>query len=423
MSRLAFILQIGHLLRRLARPGAAALLLAAAVVGGAAPAAASPPKLPVAAAAAFDLATGRFVYAYRADVRRPMASTTKIMTAKVVLDSGISLSKTVRVGSMHLRWDESGVGLKEGELLTVDELLQALLVASANDAARTLAVAVDGSEQAFVARMNATAVRLHLTRTRYRNPHGMDAAGHYTTARDLTLLAVVAMDDARFADYVRRRSIVLPDPAHKGRHLRARTTDTFMLAHPTWVFGVKTGYTDEAGSCLVSAGTYGGQRMIVTVLGAPDPSTRNDAVLALYRYARSLYTTWRSAAAGTVVRRALVPYARGSLALRLEAGYSVVVPPGAGVASTVTATRLARLPVAGGQALGTVAYAVDGKARDRRQLVAARSIPVPDWQTRLRYRVWHTWERPASLGDRIRGGWERVQDAFRAAGRWFSDLF
>ena len=101
----------------------------------------------MAAAAILDQPTGRFIFLLNASTERPMASTTKIMTAKVVLDSGVSLTKLVTVGVMNLANDESEVGLKAGEKLTIDQLLQALLVASANDSARTLAVAVSGTER------------------------------------------------------------------------------------------------------------------------------------------------------------------------------------------------------------------------------------------------------------------------------------
>ena len=91
-----------------------------------------------------------------------------------------------------------------------------------------------------------------------------------------------------------------------------------MLAHPSWVYGVKTGHTDQAGSCLVSAGTYRGQQMIVTVLGAPDPEQRDRALLALYRYGASLYKTWRSPAAGSPATTAAVPYSTEPVVLDLQ---------------------------------------------------------------------------------------------------------
>ena len=423
--RSLFALQIAHLLGGL-RSAAALLAATAALILPAHPARAAqsaPPRLPLAAACVLDVSTGRFVYEYRADTRRPMASTTKIMTGKVVLDSGIDLQRRVRVGGVHLRWDESNAGLKEGQTLSVDQLLQALLVPSGNDAARVLAVTVAGSEAAFVARMNASAKRLGLLDTHYSNSHGMDAPAHFTTARDLTRLALAAVQDPRFASYVRRTSILLPDSDGARRSRRIQTTDTFMLRHPTWVSGVKTGHTNGAGFCLVSMGKYGGQTMIVTAMGAPDVAARDAAVMRLYRYARSRYVAWRSRPAGTVVRRVAIPYARAALDLSLGRRFAVVVPPGARVSERVASPAVAALPVSAGRVLGKVTYAVDGTRRGERPLVAAQDIPGPEWQTRLRYRVWSAWQRPAALGERLAGGWRRAKEAARSAGEWLSGLF
>jgi serine-type D-Ala-D-Ala carboxypeptidase (penicillin-binding protein 5/6) len=405
----------------------AAALLAILAAAAARPVAAAaikpaPPSLPVAAAAILDRPTGRFIFLLNAGTERPMASTTKIMTAKVVLDSGVSLNKLVTVGTLNLASDESEVGLTAGEKLTVDQLLQALLVASANDAARTLAVAVGGTEKAFVAQMNATAAALGLKHTHYENPHGIDAPGHYTTARDLTRLAWVELKDPHFAGFVRKTSVVLPKPSGRG-HERFPTTNTFMLAHPGWVYGVKTGFTNDAGSCLVSAGTYKGQQMIVTVLGAPDPEQRNRALMALYRYGASLYKTWSSPAAGVTAATAAVPYSIASVALDLEAGFRTSLPPGARVTSTLSAPRVVTLPLAAGTALGSVTYRVDGQRRGQSRLTAARSVPLPDWQTRLRYRVWGTWHDADATGTWLQRGWRHVTDAFRAVGRWFNNVF
>ena len=216
-------------------------------------------------------------------------------------------------------------------------------------------------------------------------------------------------------------SVVLPDPS--GGYESFPTTDTFMLAHRSWVYGVKTGHTDLAGSCLVSAGTYEGKQMIVTVLGAPDPAQRDQAVLALYKYGASLYKTWRSPAAGAVAATAAVPYSTRPVALRLQAGFSTTVPPGARVTSTVSAPRTVKLPLAAGTTVGTVTYKVDGARRGSRRLTAARSVPLPDWQTRLRYRVWSTLHDSTATGDWLQRGWRHVTDAFRGIGRWFGSVF
>jgi D-alanyl-D-alanine carboxypeptidase len=375
-----------------------AVLLAAAMptavwpaTVAAAKAAAKPPVVKAAAVAVMDIPTGRFVYQLHADTRVAMASTTKIMTARVTMQSDLAAQQKVVVPPLNLSWDEMDVNLQSGQTLTIDELLQALLVASAGDAARTLAVAVAGSEETFVRRMNDEAAKLGLKNTQYKNSDGMDAKGHYTTAADLTRLAWVEMQDARFAAYVRMKACEVPQEG-KRKPARYPTTNTLMLAND-WVDGVKTGYTDDAGSCLVASGEYEGHRMIVTLLGAPDPQTRNADIQKLFRYAAGLYRTWRSPAAGFVYATATVPYSTTSLDIVLSSRYSVSLPPGAKVSSSVEAPSAAQPPVARRQELGRVTFKVDGKEWKERALLADRPIPVASWQSRLRYRLWQIWER------------------------------
>ncbi len=369
-------------------------LLAATLAGWLRPAVAlakdDPPKIEAAAVAVMDVPTGRFIYAYRADRRVPMASTTKIMTARLALES-LDPQQDVVVPPLDMRWDEMDVNLSPGQVLPAEKLMEALLVASGGDAAKTLAVAVAGSEKAFVEQMNREAQELGLDDTHYANSHGLDAAGHYTSAHDLSLLARLEMEDPEFARYVAMPSTTIPqqdDP----KPLKVESSNTLMLRNE-WVDGVKTGYTNKAGSCLVASGDYEKHDMIVTVLGAPDPETRNQDVVKLFKYGASLYTMWRSPEAGHVMASASVPYSRLPLDIVLAGRFSVSIPPGAEVSSDVTAPRVAEPPVAGDEELGRVVYKVDGTVRDERALLADRAVPTADWRSRLRFRLARVWQR------------------------------
>jgi D-alanyl-D-alanine carboxypeptidase (penicillin-binding protein 5/6) len=367
----------------------------------AAKAAAKPPSVDAAAVAVMDIPTGRFIYQVNGDKRLPMASTTKVMTARVTLVSDLAPNQEVVVPPLNLSWDEMDANLQAGQTLTVDQLLQTMLVASAGDAARTLAVAVAGSEEAFVRRMNDQAALLGLKNTHYANSDGMDAPGHYTSAADLTELARLELQVPRFAEYVKMKSVQVPREG-KQKPATYPTTNTLMLANE-WVDGVKTGYTDDAGSCLVASGDYEGHHMIVTLLGAPDPQSRNADIVELFKYAAGLYRTWRSPAAGFVYATATVPYSHTSLDIVLADRYSVSLPPGAKVTDSVSAPVAARPPVTGEQQLGRVVFRVDGKKWDERALLADRAIPVAGWQSRLRYRLGQIWERGReALADSVR---------------------
>jgi D-alanyl-D-alanine carboxypeptidase (penicillin-binding protein 5/6) len=201
------------------------------------------------------------------DERRAIASTTKMMTALVVLER-TSPDELVTVSAEAAAVGEAEIGLVAGEVLTVGDLMVALLVDSANDAAMALAEHVGGSEEGFVALMNERAARLGLTNTRFANPHGLDDPGHYSTARELLAIALAGMDDPTFAELVATRRAPFPSTP-EGREREALTTNTLLRSYPG-TFGVKTGFTGEAGLALVAAAQQGERRVYAVVLGSDD---------------------------------------------------------------------------------------------------------------------------------------------------------
>lgn len=202
-----------------------------------------------------------------ADTRRSMASTTKIMTALVALQYG-NLDDEVTISQRAADVGEAEAGLVAGEVLTLRELLTAMLVRSANDAAVAVAEGVGGSVQAFVDLMNAKAQELGLENTHYENPHGLDAIGHFTTARDLLTLAKTAMQNPLFATLVRIQTVRLPD-APNGTQRIIHTTNE-LLGSYEGAIGVKTGYTDAAGHVLVAAAERNKRRLYAVVMGSTD---------------------------------------------------------------------------------------------------------------------------------------------------------
>src|SRR6266498_2825235 len=176
----------------------------AGVTGAVAPPPIAPPGIEARAALLADEATGQVLYERSSSEPRAMASTTKVMTALLALER-LDQSRTVVIGPEAPKVGEESLRLRQGERLTVRQLLLGLLVKSANDAAAALAVAVDGSEAAFVRDMNRKAVELQLTSTHYVTPYGLDRPGHQTSARDLAHLWEVAMRRADFRALVSMR--------------------------------------------------------------------------------------------------------------------------------------------------------------------------------------------------------------------------
>jgi D-alanyl-D-alanine carboxypeptidase (penicillin-binding protein 5/6) len=359
-------------------PGRIAVGLIAVVallgaVAGRPPQAAAAPPPPVSAKAyvIMDQQTGVVLASQNADERLPMASTTKIMTGLLVLERFRNFDTVVRA-----RRDAVGVGqdeiyLQVGEKLTVYQLLEALLIQSANDAAADLADAVSGSQPAFVALMNAKARELGLTNTHYENPHGLDQRGHYTSALDLTRLARVAMSDPRFAGFVDHYTATIPWAHHP--YDRVLVSHNELLEHYQWVYGVKTGWTDRAGYCIVAAGHVRGHDIFVTLLGEPDDAHRVADALKLFRWSASQYRERDAWPSGTVFARVAVPWHAGKLDLVAGAPIRASLRIGATVTTKVEAPAHVSLPVMRGQPLGTVRAFADGRSIGSEHLVAAAS--------------------------------------------------
>jgi len=209
-----------------------------------------------------DAESGAVFYEKNADQRRLIASTTKIMTALVVLDS-CALDDVVEVPAACEYVGGSSMYLRAGEQRTVRELLYGLMLLSGNDAALALALHVGGGDAAvFVERMNEYAARLGLEDTSFENPHGLDGAAQYSSARDLARLAAHAMENEAFAKIVGTREITL-----EGHTMRNHNK---LLWRIDGACGVKTGYTQAAGRCLVSCVMRNGRSFVAVTLGAPN---------------------------------------------------------------------------------------------------------------------------------------------------------
>lgn len=226
--------------------------------------------------------SGAILFARNADEPRPPASVTKILTALVVLERG-RLSDAVTVSAEAASVGGFQLGLRRGQRATLQDLLAAVLIMSANDAAVAAAEHVGGSVGGFAAMMNATARRLGMTHSRFANPHGLHAADHYTTAQDLARLTRIALDQPEFARLVRSReaTITIWKPGRRGLVPQARVIRNHnrLLGRVEGVDGVKTGYTDAAGRCLVVSASRGSERMIAVLLN--DPHRWSDATVLL----------------------------------------------------------------------------------------------------------------------------------------------
>jgi len=218
----------------------------------------------------FDLDTGRVLW--RKDPTRilPIASLTKMMTALVVADR-VPEGAKVLVTKEALAYQGSGVGvLPKGKRVGVSAMLYGLLLPSGNDAAIALAQRAAGSVGAFVTDMNARAQKMGLTCTQYSSSSGFDDAGNHSCAADLAVEARAILDQPRLARVVGRREAVLPFPIKGGKLYLYNNNPLLRMRYPG-TLGIKTGFTDAAGRCLVAAVRRGSHRLGVVLLHSPDP--------------------------------------------------------------------------------------------------------------------------------------------------------
>ncbi len=220
--------------------------------------------------------SGDVVFAKNADTPLPMASTTKIMTALVALELA-SPDRVIKTDARAVGVEGSSIYLVEGEELTLEQLLYALLLESANDAAAAIAIGLSGSIEAFADEMNRTARKMGLSNTHFTNPHGLDDEAHYTTAHELALIARAALENDLIRTVVSTYKTTIPHAAlETGRLL---VNHNRLLRTYEGCIGVKTGYTKRSGRSLVSAAERDGVRLIAVTINAPDDWNDHAAML------------------------------------------------------------------------------------------------------------------------------------------------
>lgn len=208
-----------------------------------------------------DASTGRVLYQKDADSRSLIASTTKIMTALVVIEQCNVLDR-VKIPKEAVGIEGSSMYLKEGEILTVQDLLYGLMLHSGNDAAVALAIWCAGTVEDFAERMNDKARSLGMSASHFTNPHGLDAPEHYSTARDLAILTSYAMENPIFAKTVATKTVTVGTRSLKNHNK--------LLWQVQGADGVKTGYTKAAGRLLVSSAVRQGRRLVAVTINDGD---------------------------------------------------------------------------------------------------------------------------------------------------------
>ena len=356
-------------------------LTGAPPAGAGTPSPPAPPPLSVSAAALYAPATHQLLYGVNAQRRVAIASTTKLMTALVVLQHVHRLSTMFTQNDYTPAAVDSQIGLAPGERMSVHDLLLALMLPSADDAAEDLAFNVGhGSVARFVGMMNAEARMLGLRHTHYTTPIGLDTPGNYSSAADLVRLADYDMTHSRYF----ARIVALPRATlYSGSHVRTAVNRNDLVGRYPWIDGIKTGHTLDAGYVLVASGHRGGMALISAVLGTDSETSRDDTTLALLGYGGANFRVWTPVRKGQLMARpAVKEQSNLHPTVTAAAGYSRILPRSARVRVSVAVPHQLIGPLPAQSVVGS-ATVTDGKrVLARIPLVLNQRLPAVSGLTR-----------------------------------------
>lgn len=330
------------------------------------PCQASAPELSASAYVLMDADSGRVLLAHEETQEKPIASTTKIMTALVALERS-RLTDIVTVKREHLK-EGSSMYLAEGEQLTMEALLYGLMLPSGNDAAECIADHCGPGREAFVRRMNEKAAALGMTHTAFANPSGLDESGHYSCALDMARLMAHAMREPAFAQIVSAQS------ASAGA--RAMGNHNKLLDAFDGCIGGKTGYTKAAGRTLVTCAERNGLRLIAVTLH--DGSDWEDHK-SLYEYGFSAFHAEKALERGkTYALTAVRGGVSSCVRVCAEEPFSYPLADGEALTLRIEADETAAAPVRAGQRLGRAVVVMDGAEVGSVSLIAANDVAAAE---------------------------------------------
>ncbi|MCC8160029.1 MAG: D-alanyl-D-alanine carboxypeptidase [Oscillospiraceae bacterium] len=354
----------------------------------------TPPTISYAQSAMLlDMSSGRILYSKNPDDRVYPASTTKIMTGILALELG-NMSDTVTATYDALKditLEDSHMGILIGEELTMEQLVNGMLVYSANDAANVIAIQIAGSMDAFVQLMNEKAQELGMTGTNFVNACGTHDDNHYTTARDLSILAQYAMQNEQFREIVKKPIYNIPATNKYSSERILVNTNLFLgTSRSTYYYyppaiGIKTGHTSEAGYCLVSAASYNDTELLAVVMNCANADTKEQAYSyidskSLFEFGFDNYLHQILATVGDIIYDSKVYEAKDDMrvAVTVENDVSALIANKEGsideVEKTIDMPEQISAPITKGDVLGTVTYTYKGNQIGTANLVATNDV-------------------------------------------------
>ncbi len=343
------------------------------------PVSAAEPEVSAQACVLIEAVTGKVLYEKNAYEKRSMASTTKIMTTLLTLESG-GLDVQFPVDNAAIHVEGSSMGLQEDDVVTKRALCYGMLLPSGNDAANAAAVAVAGSIPAFAELMNARARKIGMTRTYFVTPSGLEGEGHGASAFDMALLAREAMQNEDFRNICcqQQAKVTFGNPPYE----RTLYNTNKLLSMYDGVVGIKTGFTDEAGRCLVSACERDGVMLICVTLHAPDDWNDHSR---LYDYGFTKVSLTELPV--PEVTQKIAGGVQDSVELSAESVQAGLCPED--IETKVLLPPFAYAPVAAGDEMGTLVYLYEGRKIASVPLTAKHAVAAAEIEEKgLFRRLW-----------------------------------
>ncbi len=337
----------------------------------------TPPALAAKSWLLIESASGQELAAQAADERLEPASLTKLMTAYLtfaaIKQGTIKIDQAVPVSEKAWKSQGSRMFIKVNTQVAVEDLIKGMIVQSGNDACVALAEAIAGSEDNFAQMMNREAQRLGMKNSSFRNAAGMPDPQHYTTARDLAILAGALIRDFP-AEYAKYYSI----KEFRYNNITQPNRNRLLWIDPT-VDGVKTGHTEAAGYCLISSAKRGDRRLLSVVLGTASDSVRTQESLKLLNYGFQFYEAVRLYAKDQAVSNLKVwKGATPTVKAGFQSDFVISIPKGfsSRLTTELVSQQPLMAPVAAGQPIGTLKVLLDGKPFGEYPVVAVEAVPV-----------------------------------------------
>ncbi|GGE38274.1 D-alanyl-D-alanine carboxypeptidase [Pullulanibacillus camelliae] len=344
--------------------------------------------------------TGKILYSKNGDKELPPASMTKIMTLllifKAIDNHNLALDEKVKVSEHAASMGGSQIFLEPGEEMTVNDLLKAIAIGSANDASMALAEHIAGSEGAFVKKMNTEAKALGLKHTHFKNPTGLPADNHYSTSHDMAVMARALLHYQEVLKYTSTYEDYLRENSDKKFWL---VNTNKMLKSYQGVDGLKTGFTQKAKYCLTATAKRNGMRVIAVVMGAPTPKERNKQIAQMLNYAFANFETEQLEKAGKVIEQVQINKSKeGTVPIMTKEPVVLLKQKGKGKNNyhkEIIVHGHLKAPMKAGTIVGYYVVTSDRQILSKTPLVLKEDVHKAGW--------WHLFKR--SIGKMTNGSW------------------